>query len=166
MTRPRPQVTVETVERGPEAASGRVRIAGLDEAAVVERIDGGSYRVSLAGRRFEVVVARERDVDWGWAAGRAFRWMRGVEAAGGESRAPGDEAIRAPMPAIVTAVAAVPGRTVAQGDTLAVIEAMKMELPVKAPRDGRVAAVRCAVGDRVDPDTPLIELDARDTAQD
>ena len=69
------------------------------------------------------------------------------------------------MPAIVTAVTVTPGQTVERGDTLVVLEAMKMELPLKAPRDGRVTAVRCGIGDRVDPDTPLMELDNRDTAQ-
>jgi biotin carboxyl carrier protein len=35
---------------------------------------------------------------------------------------------------------------------------MKMELPVRAPGDGVVAAVHCAPGDLVQPGTPLIEL--------
>ena len=89
-----------------------------------------------------------------------------ADAAVGAPALAGDAgAVRAPMPAIVTAVTVAPGQTVARGDTLVVLEAMKMELPLKAPRDGRVTAVRCGVGDRVDPDTPLMELDNRDTAQ-
>ncbi len=161
MTRPRRPVTVETIVRDRDAAGGRVRIAGLDEPVEVERIDGNSYRVSLGERRFEVVIAREPDIEWGWADGRAFRWTRAVDAAGRRHEPAGDTgAIRAPMPAIVTAVAVAPGQAVARGETLVTLEAMKMELPLKAPRDGRVTAVRCAVGDRVDPDTSLVEVDA------
>ena len=166
MTRFRRQVTVESSALSPDAAGGRVRIPGIDEPVEVERIEGSSYRVSLGERRFEVVIAREPGVEWGWVDGRAFRWTRAGDAAFGDPAPTGDAgAIRAPMPGIVTAVAVTTGQAVARGDTLAVLEAMKMELPVKAPRDGRVTAVRCAAGDRVDPDTPLMELDNRDTAQ-
>lgn len=176
MSRPRRAVTVETTARGGDRAGGRVRVPGFDEPADVERISGGAYRVSLGDRRFEVVIAREIGVDWGWVDGRAFRWPRDGDAA--RDRNAGDAAdredepaggagpIRAPMPGIVTAVPAEAGQAVARGDTLAVIEAMKMELPVKAPRAGRVSAVRCAVGDRVDPDTPLVVLDAGGAEED
>ncbi len=166
MTRPRLQVSVEAVAPDADATAGRVRISGMDEPVDVERIDDSSYRVSLGGRRLEVVIAREPGVDWGWVGGRAFRWAHAPEASARDPEPAGDTGtIRAPMPAVVTTVAAAPGQTVARGDTLLVLEAMKMELPVKAPRDGRVAAVLCETGDRVDADTPLVELDDRDTAQ-
>lgn len=178
MNRPRRSATVETIARGGDRAGGRVRVPGFDEPVDVERIAdgaGGAYRVTLGDRRFEVVIAREPGVDWGWVNGRAFRWPRDGEAA--RDRDAGDAAdredepaggagpIRAPMPGIVTAVLAEAGQAVARGDTLVVVEAMKMELPVKAPRAGRVSAVRCAVGDRVDPETPLVVLDAGETEE-
>jgi len=166
MTRPRRGLTVESIARSPDAAAGRVRISGIDEPAVVEQIEGGSYRVWLGERRFEVVIAREPGIEWGWVDGRVSRWARAPDAAVGAPEPAGDAgAVRAPMPAVVTAVTVTPGQTVERGDTLVVLEAMKMELPLKAPRDGRVTAVRCGIGDRVDPDTPLMELDNRDTAQ-
>lgn len=164
MTPPRRTVTVEKVNRGASVPGGRVRIAGFDDPAEVERIDASSYRVRLGERRFDVVVAREPGVEWGCVDGRAFRWTRTADTAARDPEPAGDAgAVRAPMPAVVTAVAVSPGQAVARGDTLLVLEAMKMELPVKAPRDGRVTAVRCATGDRVDADTPLVEFDARDT---
>ena len=69
------------------------------------------------------------------------------------------DALCAPMPATVTAVAVEPGATVAAGDTLIRLEAMKMELAVRAPADGRVAAIHCVVGDLVQPGRPLVTLD-------
>ena len=184
MNRPRRAVTVETTARGGDRAGGRVRVPGFDEPVDVERVadgDSGTYRVTLGDRRFEVVIAREPGVDWGWVDGRAFRWPRDEAAArnGAVARdgdagnaadredepAGGAEPIRAPMPGIVTAVLTEAGQVVARGDTLVVIEAMKMELPVKAPRAGRVSAVRCAVGDRVDPETPLVALDTSETEE-
>ena len=48
---------------------------------------------------------------------------------------------------------------VSEGDTLIVLEAMKMELPIKAPRGGVVKAVHCAKGDLVQPGVNLLELE-------
>jgi acetyl/propionyl-CoA carboxylase alpha subunit len=66
--------------------------------------------------------------------------------------------VTAPMPATVTAVNVVPGDTVKLGDVLIVLEAMKMELPVRAPGDGTVAAVHCRPGELVQPDVSLIDF--------
>ena len=163
MTPPRRPVTVEALARDADPATGRARISGVDEPAEVERIYDGSYQVRLGERRFEVVVAREPGVEWGWVDGRAFRWTHAPEAATRAHEPAADTGpVRAPMPAVVTEIAVAPGQAVARGDTLVVLEAMKMELPVKAPRDGRITAVRCKAGDRVDADAFLVELTDRD----
>jgi 3-methylcrotonyl-CoA carboxylase alpha subunit len=52
------------------------------------------------------------------------------------------------------------GATVRQGQELLVMEAMKMELALKAPRDGVVADLRVAEGDFVDADAVLVALEA------
>ena len=67
--------------------------------------------------------------------------------------------LAAPMPATVTAVNVTPGQQVETGDVLVVLEAMKMELPIRAPRDGRVKAVACKPGELVQPGVPLVELE-------
>jgi biotin carboxyl carrier protein len=51
-----------------------------------------------------------------------------------------------------------PGDQVAEGDVLITLEAMKMELPIRAPRAAAVTAVRCAAGDLVQPGAPLVDL--------
>jgi 3-methylcrotonyl-CoA carboxylase alpha subunit len=53
-----------------------------------------------------------------------------------------------------------PGDAVAAGQEVMVIEAMKMELSLKAPRDGVVGEVRAAAGDFVDADAVLVTLEA------
>ena len=45
-----------------------------------------------------------------------------------------------------------------------VLEAMKMELPIRAPRDGVVKSVGCRVGDLVQPGATLLELEDADPA--
>jgi len=50
------------------------------------------------------------------------------------------------------------GDAVAAGDTLVVLEAMKMELAIRAPEAGIVRAVNCQAGDLVQPGTVLVDL--------
>jgi biotin carboxyl carrier protein len=66
----------------------------------------------------------------------------------------------APMPATVVKVLVTPGAAVSKGETVVMLEAMKMELPIKAARDGVVRAVRCQPGELVQPGLPLVELES------
>jgi biotin carboxyl carrier protein len=68
------------------------------------------------------------------------------------------------MPAQVTAVLVEPGDDVAQGEPLILLDAMKMELPLRAPFDARVEAVHCAAGDRVAPGRTLVDLTRRESS--
>ena len=63
------------------------------------------------------------------------------------------------MPGKVIAVNVAPGDTVMKGDELLVVEAMKMENAVRAPREGRVKSVSAQVGDMVSPGVVLVELE-------
>ena len=67
--------------------------------------------------------------------------------------------ILAPMPGTVTKLLVVAGDKVAKGSVLAIVEAMKMEHAVKAPRDGRVKAVNFATGDQVTDGAELLVLE-------
>jgi len=65
----------------------------------------------------------------------------------------------APMPGRVVAVLVTPGQRVAPGDALMVMEGMKMEVTISAQITGRVGAVHRAVGDRVDADAALVDIE-------
>jgi acetyl-CoA carboxylase biotin carboxylase subunit len=67
-------------------------------------------------------------------------------------------ALIAPMPATVIRVKVEPGDPVKKGDVLVVLEAMKMELPMRALGDGIVSAVRCREGELVQADATLVEF--------
>jgi acetyl/propionyl-CoA carboxylase alpha subunit len=64
----------------------------------------------------------------------------------------------APMPATVIKVRVKPGDAVKKGDVVVVLEAMKMELPIRALGDGVVSAVRCREGELVQADASLVEF--------
>ena len=67
--------------------------------------------------------------------------------------------LAAPMPATVIRVNTEAGAAVKRGDTLLVLEAMKMELPIRATANGTVTAVYCRVGEMVQPGVALVEID-------
>jgi biotin carboxyl carrier protein len=65
----------------------------------------------------------------------------------------------APMPATVVKVLVEVETHVNKGDTILILEAMKMELPVRAARDGVVRRILCSQGDLVQPGVNLVEID-------
>ena len=70
----------------------------------------------------------------------------------------GHAAVKAPLTGTVVSVAVMPGRLVAAGDELLVLEAMKMEHEVRAQTAGRVAEVQVAAGDTVPAGAVLVTL--------
>jgi 3-methylcrotonyl-CoA carboxylase alpha subunit len=82
----------------------------------------------------------------------AFQFEQATSTGGGNR-------ITAPMPGRIVLIKVKPGDMVAEGQELGVMEAMKMELSLKAPRAGRVAAVQSQAGDSVDADAVLIRLE-------
>jgi acetyl-CoA/propionyl-CoA carboxylase biotin carboxyl carrier protein len=76
----------------------------------------------------------------------------------------GDASLEAPMPGTVVQLRVQPGSAVSAGETLVVLESMKMEISIAAPRDGSVATVLVAAGDQVERGAVLIELAEEETA--
>ena len=70
----------------------------------------------------------------------------------------GSDRIVAPMPGRIVLIKTKPGAEVVEGEELLVMEAMKMELTLRAPRAGRVDTVQAAAGDFVDADAVLVKL--------
>jgi biotin carboxyl carrier protein len=144
-------------------------------------IDGRTLRVAY-GRRGEirvdertVWVASSGDARWTFIDGHvhvfevdapavAIRSNTTAAAPSRRSRGHRDGALAAPMPATVVKIAIAPGDHVKAGDSLIILEAMKMELPVRAPIDGQIKAVRCTVGQLVQPGEELVELEAGPTS--
>jgi acetyl/propionyl-CoA carboxylase alpha subunit len=125
----------------------------------------GGHRVSLVDEAHRWVIdgapaAAAASDGVVWASVRGNVWElettpreREVErAAGGE--------VAAPMPGMVIAAQAVADRHVRRGDLLFVVEAMKMELRVEAPADGKVIRVLASVGQQVERGQRLAEFEA------
>jgi glutaconyl-CoA/methylmalonyl-CoA decarboxylase subunit gamma len=68
-------------------------------------------------------------------------------------------AVCAPIPGVITRIGVEPGATVARGDELCALEAMKMNNSIRAPKAGKIAAVRVSVGLHVKHGDVLVEYD-------
>ena len=64
----------------------------------------------------------------------------------------------APIPGVVSSIAIAAGQTVARGDELLTLEAMKMMNVIRSPRDGRIDTVHVAQGSRVAQGEPLVSF--------
>ena len=68
------------------------------------------------------------------------------------------KAVRCPMPGLVVSIAVTEGQEVKAGETLAVVEAMKMENVLRAERDGMVKKIHVRKGDSLAVDAVLLEF--------
>jgi biotin carboxyl carrier protein len=123
-------------------------------------VDNGWYLVQDGERRWRVALANDGEAMWVFVNGQVAR-LESADANSTRTRGKGrgESGVMAPMPATVVAINAAAGQPVKEGDTLIVLEAMKMELPIKSPRTGRVKAVHCSKGDLVQPGVNLLEIE-------
>lgn len=123
---------------------------------MVETLGNGRFRVD--GRL--AYAARGRRGTWVFIDGRTYVIEPESRDAADHLHTTDDRmALSAPMPATVVAIEVTAGQEVAAGDLLVMLEAMKMELPIRAPRGGRVKALACREGELVQPGVPLVEMD-------
>lgn len=70
----------------------------------------------------------------------------------------GEVAIRAPMPGLVVAIPVTVGQEVQKGDNIIILESMKMENELKAPRGGRIERVNVQAGESVEQDQTMVVI--------
>ncbi len=126
----------------------------------VTPLGNGTYLIAGGTRLRLAYAAGPADARWVFVDGRVYL-IAGEEATPARRRKRSDDhaALAAPMPATVVTITVEPGQRVSRGDVLIVLEAMKMELPIKAPRDGSVKAIACRPGELVQSGVPLLELE-------
>jgi propionyl-CoA carboxylase alpha chain len=93
---------------------------------------------------------------------RAFVYTEGEAAAARlmplKKAADSGKLVRCPMPGLIISVAVTEGQEVKAGDTLAVVEAMKMENVLRAERDGVVKTIKAKPGDSLAVDAVIMEF--------
>ena len=135
-----------------------VAVGGAVFRIQVEERAPGTFLLSDGSRSETFHCVRDGDEIHLFWRGVAYRL---AEEKGGRAQAPrpGSGGLEAPMPGKVIAVRVAPGQKVRKGEELLVVEAMKMENALRAPRDGMVKAVSALVGDMVSPGLVLVEIE-------
>ena len=116
--------------------------------AELDRLGRFEYWLTVFGRKFHVISAIQ---------GSSYR----IEVDGVSHTIDRDDGgvVHAPSPSVVISIAVQPGDTVAAGDRLLVLEAMKMEMQVLAPFDGKVRQVLTMRNVQVDAGAALVQID-------
>lgn len=112
--------------------------------AVVEQRDG-KYHVLIFGDLYEIDVTDERA-------------QRLARAGGGMAEVTGEALLKSPMPGLIVEVPVAVGDEVKKGQTVIVLESMKMQNELKAPRDGVISRIDVSQGDSVEQNKPLITI--------
>jgi len=131
-------------------ATCEVRGARLLDDNLSARFDGESQRVPLRTDAAHVLLHDAHGQRYSFARAAAFAW-ESKDATGGNQ-------IIAPMPGRIVLVKAKADDVVEQGQELLVMEAMKMELALKAPRAGTIESIHATQGEFVEADAVLVRF--------
>ncbi len=134
---------------------GRARLHAWTDRTLDAEIDGRRIRSNITRDRDRILVQGAR--------GDVLLDIRPRFDLPGAEQASGG--LVAPMPGKVLEVRVAVGDTVRAGETLVVLEAMKMEHPMRAPEDGTVAEVRVAAGDQVENGALLLVVEPADAGE-
>jgi len=131
--------------------TGVVEGARLSGGVLSFRLDGQALRIPLAVDAPDVTVHDAQGNRYGFTLVPPFEWAPDDTKGGNQ--------ILAPMPGRVVLVKTAVGDGVTEGAELLVMEAMKMEITLRSPRDGKVESVAAKAGDFVDADAVLVRLE-------
>jgi len=112
----------------------------------MRRKDDGGYLVVVNGSKYELEVENEKS-----------RFLKSLIKAETDQR--GEAQIKAPMPGLIVSVNVAEGHAVKKGETLLIIEAMKMENEIRASVSGTVKQILKNSGESIDKDTLLLVIE-------
>lgn len=141
-----------------------VTLEGQTYAVEILRAGDGwlDLRFSASPSVFTAHISTDGTKRWVTINGQTFVLTQSTGAAkrGGHTHHAAG-ALTAPMPGQIRAVQVTEGETVSKGQTLVVVEAMKMEIKVAAPFEGVVKTVKAKPGQTVEKDELLVEMESK-----
>jgi len=150
------------IDLTPQGKSYRATIGDTNFDVEIIRTDAerGLLELLIDGQRVTAYVSADGAKRWVTVNGQTVVLTKSSGEA--KRRGAGQEhasELAAPMPGLVRSVNIAENESVAKGQTLLVLEAMKMEIRIQAPRDGTVKKLLVKQGQTVDREQVLIELD-------
>jgi len=141
-----------------------VRVQIGERTFEVEATGDGTVQIT-GDKALTAWVASADGIRWVFLDGSVYEIADQSQDGGPRRRSASHQgALSAPMPATVRKLVVAPGDRVKPGDVLIVLEAMKMELPVRAGVGGTVTAIHCREGELVQPGVTLIDIDESGSA--
>jgi biotin carboxyl carrier protein len=129
-------------------AEHEIELVGVHGNEAELRVDGRTHLVPFIIDGTEVSFAYDGEI-----------WIADVTVKGARTRARhSDHSLSAPMPGVVLKILVAVGDQVTKSAPLLILEAMKMEHQITAPRDGTVTAINCKEGEMVQPGLDLVTL--------
>ena len=149
-----------SVDLTPIGKSYRIDTGETSVEAEILSAKDGRLELLIDGRHVTAHVSSDNTRYWVTVNGHTLVFNKsagGRKRGGGQHHAAGE--LTAPMPGQVRAVNVSEGDAVTKGQTLLVLEAMKMEIRVQAPRDGVVKKLFVQQGQTVEREQILIEIE-------
>ncbi len=147
------------IDLTPTGKSYRVEMEDKIVDVEILRAENGKLDLLIDGERVTAYVSSDNAKRWVTVNGHTFVLTK---SSGAKRRgAGGDHAsgLAAPMPGLVRSVNVVEGESVTKGQTLLVLEAMKMEIRIQAPMDGVVKKLLVKQGQTVEREQVLVEIE-------
>jgi acetyl-CoA/propionyl-CoA carboxylase, biotin carboxylase, biotin carboxyl carrier protein len=139
------------------AFDGACAGGGADSGGAPDEAEREKVTVEVGGKRFEVVLPAGLGTAGSTTGNRAKKPPRRSGGSGKAAAASGD-ALTSPMQGTIVKIAVTEGATVAEGDLIVVLEAMKMEQPLNAHKAGTVTGLTAEVGATVTAGALICEL--------
>jgi acetyl-CoA/propionyl-CoA carboxylase, biotin carboxylase, biotin carboxyl carrier protein len=140
-----------TVQLRRTNAANQFEVMATDGSVVATalRLHNGDGHIEFGGETSQFRVATSGGTTWIGSKGDSWSFTEHEQTAAGNTQAHDGTAIESPMPGTVIAVLVSSGDSVAVGQPVVVVEAMKMEHTLRASIDGVVTELLVQVGDRV-----------------
>lgn len=167
VVRQRPDFSYDITVSGAAAAEGTPASPATELHATVKRTGEHELVTQFAGSHgTATVIPHGPKLHIFTPEAQYVLRRRGAEVEGEETGAgAGSDALTSPMPATVIDVRVKPGDTVTEGQVCAVLESMKMEINIRAGRDGKIAAVNVGKGQAVEEGAVLVALEPVEEAK-
>ncbi|HKY54246.1 MAG TPA: biotin/lipoyl-containing protein [Anaerolineales bacterium] len=148
-----------TIDFTPMGKSYRATVEDKTVDVQIIRASEGKLALLIDGQRVTAYVSSERTKRWVTINGQTVVLTK---SSGAKRRGVGHDhasELAAPMPGQVRAINVSEGETVTKGQTLLVIEAMKMEIRIQAPFDGLISSISVKVGQTVEREQILVKME-------
>lgn len=139
----------------------KYKINGTDYEVQIGNVEDNIATVTVNGEEYKVEMEKEAEPEKKKVVVNpaAAKQSESTESAPSAKNINTANAIKAPLPGVVTEIKVAVGDELKEGDTVVVLEAMKMANNLDAEKSGKVTAILVKVGDSVMEDTPLVVIE-------